>query len=106
MATMTIHHRSVSANEQHVFHVELPHLKAACAVLGDESKGGRIRPKKIYVETLPIPDVSTLEQEEIGSLAQQAQRLHSDWRKRVERFLLAFGISAAASSGRNPLEQR
>jgi hypothetical protein len=81
------------------------HLKTVCSILGDESKGGRLEFRAIYMETLPVPDAPAKDREKVGALAQEAQRLHGERRKRVEKFLREIGLSPAESSSRNPLEQ-
>ncbi|MBI3920882.1 MAG: Eco57I restriction-modification methylase domain-containing protein [Armatimonadetes bacterium] len=81
------------------------YLKGTCSVLGDEDKAGRLRFKPVYMETLPIPDASTRDREAVAGLAQEAQRLHTERRQRVEQFLRDLGTTPAESSSRNPLEQ-
>jgi hypothetical protein len=68
-------------------------------------RGGYLEFYTALMETLPIPDAPASEQEAVAKLAQEAQRLHTERRKRVEQFLLDIGISPAESSSRNPLEQ-
>ncbi|MFQ5794659.1 MAG: TaqI-like C-terminal specificity domain-containing protein [Candidatus Bipolaricaulia bacterium] len=81
------------------------YLESCASVLGDEKKGGRIRFKTIYMETLPIPDAPTAEREAVAKLAKEAQQLHIQRRKRVEKFLHDIGTAPAESSSRNSLEQ-
>lgn len=81
------------------------YLKATCAALGDEEKGGRLRFKSQYMKTLPIPNAPTGERERVAELAHEAQDLHTARRRRVEQFLRDLGTSPAVSSSRNPLEQ-
>jgi len=81
------------------------YLKGTCAALGDEEQGGRLRFFGQYLETLPIPDASTAEREAVAKLAQEAQRLHTERRRKVEEFLRDIGIDPAQSSSRTPLEQ-
>ncbi len=81
------------------------YLKMYAAVLGDENKGGRLRFKTIYMETLPIPGAPQSERKAVAKLAEQAQSLHTQRRKRVEKFLREIGIEPAESTSRNPLEQ-
>jgi hypothetical protein len=57
------------------------------------------------METLPIPDAPTSERKAVARLAEKAQQLHTQRRKRVEQFLREIGTSPAQSSSRNPLEQ-
>ncbi|MEW6126917.1 MAG: TaqI-like C-terminal specificity domain-containing protein [Acidobacteriota bacterium] len=73
--------------------------------ISSEIRGGYMRFFGQYMENLPIPDASTTERDVIAKLAKETQDLHTKRRKRVERFLLDLGISPAASSSRNPLEQ-
>jgi type I restriction-modification system DNA methylase subunit len=80
------------------------YLKGTCSVLGDEEKGGRIRFKSIYMETLPIPDAPQKERDAVAKLAKQAQSLHTQRRKRVEKFLREIDLEPAESTSRNPLE--
>ncbi|MGE0883663.1 MAG: TaqI-like C-terminal specificity domain-containing protein [Blastocatellales bacterium] len=80
-------------------------LKNTCSVLGDEMKGGRLEFRAIYLEKLPIPDTSSTDRKIIANLAQQTQAIHTQRRKRVEKFLRSLGMSPAESSSRNPLEQ-
>lgn len=70
-----------------------------------EIRGGYMRFKAQYLETLPVPDAPSGERETIAKLAEQTQSLHTKRRKRVEQFLRDIGTSPAASSSRNPLEQ-
>jgi len=80
-------------------------LKDSASVLGDKDKGGRIRFKKVYVETLPIPNASDDEREAIANLAKETQNLHTRRRAKVEQFLRDIGTSPAQSSSRNVLEK-
>jgi len=77
-------------------------LQRTCTTLGDEEKGGRVRFFREYLLNLPVPNG---ERENVGALAKEAQRLHTQRRKRVEKFLFGIGLSPAASSSRNPLEE-
>jgi type I restriction-modification system DNA methylase subunit len=56
------------------------------------------------MQNLPIPDPLQAERETIAKLAEQAQNLHSQRRRRVEQFLREIGIDPAQSTSRNPLE--
>jgi len=79
-------------------------LKQICSVLGDETKGGRLEFRAIYMEKLPIPDAPQKERDALAKLAKQAQSLHTQRRKRVEKFLREIGVEPAQSTSRNPLE--
>ena len=57
------------------------------------------------METLPIPDAPQNERKAVAKLAEQAQKLHTQRRKRVEKFLREIGIEPAESTSRNPLEK-
>lgn len=81
------------------------YLKIVCSVLGDEDKGGRLTLHTIYLEALPIPDASQSERKVVAKLAEQAQKLHTERRDRVEKFLRDIGIEPAESTSRNPLEK-
>jgi len=81
------------------------YLKSCAVVLGDADKGGRLRFKTAFMESLPIPDAAAKDREKVAGLAQEAQRLHGERRKRVEKFLRDIGLTPAESSSRNPLEQ-
>ena len=70
-----------------------------------EIRGGFLRFKAQYLETLPIPDASTADRKAVGALAKKAQALHGQRRSRVEKFLRAIGLDPAESTSRNPLEQ-
>jgi hypothetical protein len=70
-----------------------------------EIRGGYVRFKPQYLETLPIPDAPKGERESVSRLAQQAQQLHIKRRTIVERFLCDISTPPAQSSSRNPLEQ-
>ncbi len=83
----------------------LEYIKTKASVLGDEDNAGRIRFKKLYMEKLPIPIVSEIEQESVAQKAQFVQKLHSKRRSIVEQFLVLIGSSAAESSSRNSLEK-
>ena len=52
-----------------------------------------------------IPDAPQCERKAVAKLAEQAQKLHTQRRKRVEKFLRGIGIEPAESTSRNPLEQ-
>ncbi|MFH1908058.1 MAG: hypothetical protein ABIL11_11880 [Chloroflexota bacterium] len=52
-----------------------------------------------------IPDAPQSERKAVAKLAEQAQKLHTQRRKRVEKFLRDIGIEPAESTSRNPLEQ-
>lgn len=81
------------------------YMKGTSSVLGDENKGGRLRFFGQFLETLPIPDAPQSERKAIAKLAEEAQFLHTQRRKRVEKFLHAIGVDPAESTSRNPLEQ-
>ena len=68
-------------------------------------RGGYYEFHAAYMETLPIPDAPAAERKAAARLAEQAQKLHTQRRKRVEKFLRDLGTSPAESSSRNPLEQ-
>ena len=85
--------------------IAFEYLKIKCSVLGDEDQGGRLRILTQYLKLLPIPDASSANRQLIGNLAQEAQRLHTQRRNRVERFLKNIGEVVTASNSRNPLEQ-
>jgi hypothetical protein len=50
-------------------------LSETAAVLGDPTQGGRLRLKKIYVETIPIPKASSKEKTEIEKLVKRCIEL-------------------------------
>lgn len=81
------------------------YLRGKCSVLGDESKGRRLEFREQYMEILPIPEAKGASREMVAKLAKEAQRLHQQRRKRVEKFLKDVGLDPAQSSSRNPLEQ-
>ncbi len=81
------------------------YLKEVCALLGDKDKGGRLEFRSQYLETLPIPSADDADRATVGSLAQQAQALHTERRTRTERFLRDLGVDPAESNSRSPLEQ-
>lgn len=81
------------------------YLKGTCQLLGDEDEGGRLRFFGQYLETLPIPAANDADRATVGSLAEQAQGLHTQRRARVEQFLRDLGVDPAQSTSRNPLEQ-
>jgi len=80
-------------------------LKSICSILGDEDDGGRLEFRAQYMEQLPIPNAAKGDRDAVATLAKEAQKLHSQRRKRVEAFLRKCGIEPAQSSSRNPLEQ-
>jgi type I restriction-modification system DNA methylase subunit len=80
------------------------YVKNISAVLGNENEGGRVRFIYQYLEKLPIPDAEPRERDEVRRLAKQAQNLHMQRRKHVEKFLRDIGIEPAESTSRNPLE--
>lgn len=82
--------------------------KSVFAVVAEtfsQLRGGFYEFRAIYMETLPIPNASQTDRDQVGTLAQEAQRLHTQRRARVERFLNEIGTSPAESSSRNPLEK-
>ena len=81
------------------------YLKLVCSVLGDEEQGGRLRFYKQFMEKLPIPNASPVDRNTIAKLAEEAQKLHTQRRVRVEKFLREIGIEPAQSTSRNPLEK-
>lgn len=81
------------------------HLKGSCAILGDEDKKGRLRLFGQTLESLPIPNAGPNDREAVARLAQRAQELHTQRRKRVEEFLRDIGTSPAESSSKNRLEE-
>jgi len=81
------------------------YLKLVCSVLGDEEQGGRLRFYKQFMENLPIPNAPQNERKAVAKLAEQVQKLHTQRRKRVEKFLHDIGTDPAESTSRNPLEQ-
>ena len=83
----------------------LEYVKTKAAVLGDEDNAGRVRFKKQYMEKLPIPVASTIEQEAVAQNAQISQRLHAERRYKVEQFLEAIGTSPSETNSRNALEK-
>ena len=83
----------------------LEYMKGTSSVLGDENKGGRLRFFGQFLETLPIPNAPQAERKAVAKLAEQAQSLHTQRRKRVEKFLRDIGIEPAESTSRNPLEK-
>ena len=68
-------------------------------------RGGFLRFKAQYLESIPIPDASSSDRKVVGALAKKAQALHGQRRSRVEKFLRAIGLDPAQSTSRNPLEQ-
>jgi type I restriction-modification system DNA methylase subunit len=68
-------------------------------------QGGYSEPRRDFMLTLPIPDVPQSEHKAVAKLAEQTQSLHTQRRKRVEKFLREIGIEPAESTSRNPLEQ-
>ena len=68
-------------------------------------RGGYLRFKSQYLETLPIPDAPAAERAAIAQLAQQTQMLHTQRRQCIEQFLRDLGLAPANSNSRNPLEQ-
>jgi hypothetical protein len=80
------------------------YLKSICPVLGDEEKGGRLTLQEIYLEKLPIPNAPQNEREAVARLAKQAQKVHTQRRARIEKFLGLIGVDPAQSTSRNPLE--
>lgn len=87
------------------FDALISYLKGTCSVLGDEADGGRLEFRAQYMETLPVPIAPESERAAVAKLAKQAQRLHSQRRVRVEKFLREVGLEPAQSTSRNPLEQ-
>jgi hypothetical protein len=81
------------------------YLGQICAVLGDVISGGRLQLKRQYMSLLPIPVASSAERKVVEELAEDALKLQSQRRNRVEKFLRELGLSPAQSSSRNPLEQ-
>ncbi|MFH2102161.1 MAG: Eco57I restriction-modification methylase domain-containing protein [Chloroflexota bacterium] len=80
-------------------------LLEICSVLGDEGNRGRAVLRPIYFQNLPIPDASQSERKAVAKLAEQAQKLHTQRRVRVEKFLREIGVEPAESTSRNPLEK-
>jgi hypothetical protein len=80
-------------------------LKATASILGDEDKRGRVRFKNVYMEPLPIPEVTGTDNGVLTRLAQRGQESHTKRRRRVEEFLHDIGTSPAESSSTNMLEQ-
>jgi type I restriction-modification system DNA methylase subunit len=68
-------------------------------------RGGYSEPRHDFMLNLLIPDAPTNERERVAWLARETQGLHTARRQRVEQFLRDAGMSPAASSSRNPLEQ-
>ncbi len=81
------------------------YLQGTCSVLGDERKGGRLEFRGISMETLPIPDADRANRAAVARLAEEAQRLHAERRRRVERFLRDVGLCAADLNEKNRLER-
>ena len=81
------------------------YLKTTCAALGDQEKGGRLRFFGQYMDTLPIPDASTNDREEVARLARRAQDLHTRRRTLVERLFQSTGIRLADSTSHNSFER-
>ncbi len=79
-------------------------LLELCSVLGDQEARGRAVLRPVYFEKLPIPDAPQKERDAVAKLAKQAQSLHAQRRKRVEKFLREIGVEPAESTSRNPLE--
>jgi type I restriction-modification system DNA methylase subunit len=67
-------------------------------------QGGYYEFRSIYLKDLPIPDAPQKERDVVAKLAKQAQSLHTQRRKRVEKFLREIGVEPAESTSRNPLE--
>ncbi|MGA7726264.1 MAG: DUF6577 family protein [Opitutaceae bacterium] len=68
-------------------------------------RGGFLRFKAQYLESMPIPDAPPAERELVGDLAKRTQTLHGKRRARCEQFLRDLGLKPADSTARNPLEQ-
>jgi hypothetical protein len=66
--------------------------------------GYRLFSKEI-IEKLPIPSAPQSEHNTVAKLTEEAQKLHTQRRKRVEKFLREIGIEPAQSTSRSPLEQ-
>ncbi|MEW6241043.1 MAG: TaqI-like C-terminal specificity domain-containing protein, partial [Chloroflexota bacterium] len=67
-------------------------------------QGGYSEPRRDFMLTLPIPEATQKERDAVAKLAKQAQSLHTQRRKRVEKFLREIGVEPAQSTSRNPLE--
>jgi hypothetical protein len=80
-------------------------LMELCSVLGDQDARGRAVLRAVYFKKLPIPDAPQNERKAVAKLSVQAQKLHTQRRKRVEKFLREIGIEPAESTSRNPLEK-
>lgn len=79
-------------------------LKEKCVAHGDKDEGGRLEFRALYLETLPIPNASASEKQDISKLAQRTQNSHRKRRDRVELFLREIGRDPAQGNSRNPLE--
>jgi hypothetical protein len=71
----------------------------------NDLRGGYLRFFGQHMEQIPIPAANDADRATVGSLAQQAQGLHTMRRARVEQFLRELGLDPAQSTSRNPLEQ-
>lgn len=67
-------------------------------------QGGYSEPRRDFMLTLPIPDTQQKDRDAVAKLAKEAQGLHTQRRKRVEKFLGEIGIEPAEFTSRNPLE--
>jgi type I restriction-modification system DNA methylase subunit len=81
------------------------YLRQILVTFGDPDAKGRTEPRTEDLLDAPIPRASVVDQELIGKLAQEAQKLHFLRRSRTEKFLVSTGSARSRSSGRNPLEQ-
>ncbi len=66
--------------------------------------GGVVEFRAQYLAILPIPDAPDSDRATVAALAREAQRLHTERRARVERFLRDCGLDPADSTSRNLLE--
>ncbi len=81
------------------------YLRQKLVTLGDPENKGRSEPRTEDLLSCPIPDAPQNERKAVSKLAEQAQKLHAQRRKRVEKFLRDIEIELAESTSRNPLEQ-
>jgi len=68
-------------------------------------QGGYRLFSKELLQNLPIPDAPQDNRKAVAKLAEQAQNLHTQRRKCIEKFLREIGIEPVESTSRNPLEQ-
>lgn len=68
-------------------------------------RGGYVRLKPQYLQSVPVPDPSSTERRPVENLAHEAQALHQTRRERVERFQSEIGFLSSQSSSRRPIAE-